>query len=211
MAARKVITEEDVLSIKAGGTLQVSTNSIITPSAIDRANANKIKIVAAEDPKKKIVALGADHAGFDRKEQIKKWIAELGYEVRDFGTHDTNPVDYPDFAFAVAMAVARGECHFGIVIDGAGIGSCMAANKVPGIRAAMCYDEATAKNSREHNFANVLTLGARLIDEATTRHIVNSWLVTGYGEERHARRVHKITQYEEKLRGKDVVVKELSS
>jgi ribose 5-phosphate isomerase B len=130
------------------------------------------------------------------KEQLKVLLAELGYRFRDFGTFSTEAVDYPDFAHAVARAVADGLCDLGIMVDGAGIGSCMTANKVPGVRAALCYDEATARNSREHNFANVLTLGGRMLTAEQMRQVVRTWLATEVGEERHRKRVAKITTIE---------------
>ena len=120
----------------------------------------------------------------------------LGYEVVDCGAHNTDPVDYPDIAYAVARLVADGKCANGIIVDGAGIGSCMAANKVPGVRAALCYDHATAVNSREHNHANVLTLGAGLIGTNLAKQIVTDWLATPFGPGRHAKRVDKITAIE---------------
>jgi ribose 5-phosphate isomerase B len=142
------------------------------------------------------LALGADHGGFELKEKLKVRLADQGHSILDCGTHSANSVDYPDFAYAVAQLVAEQAVDYGIVIDGAGIGSCMAANKVPGIRAAMCYDEATAKNSREHNHANVLTLGARMISEETAEAIVAVWLATPFGPDRHAKRVEKIMAIE---------------
>src|SRR6185369_9637017 len=119
-----------------------------------------------------------------------------GCEFTDHGTNSTQPVDYPDFAQAVALAVARGSSDLGIMIDGAGIGSCMVANKVAGVRAAMCYDEASARNSREHNGANVLTLGGRMISVDKMREIVRAWLATELTEDRHRRRVEKIDAIE---------------
>jgi RpiB/LacA/LacB family sugar-phosphate isomerase len=145
------------------------------------------------------VAIGADHGGFSLKEDLKAYLRDLGYEPVDCGTSGTEAVDYPDFALAVAGLVAQGNARFGIVIDGAGIGSCMAANKVPGVRAAMCYDQATALNSREHNNANVLTLGAGLIGANLARQIVKTWLETPFGGGRHARRVDKITDIERRF------------
>ena len=136
--------------------------------------------MAACRPQRRI-AIGADHGGYSLKESLKPHLAELGYEVVDCGTHNSDPVDYPDIAYAVARLVADGTCANGIIIDGAGIGSCMAANKVPGVRAALCYDHATAVNSREHNHANVLTLGAGLIGASLARQIVTDWLATPYG------------------------------
>lgn len=140
----------------------------------------------------KVVAVGADHGGFRMKEMLKAHLQANGYEVIDCGTHSTDSVDYPDYARAVAVKVAEGSAWRGIVVDGAGIGSCMAANKVQGVRAAMCYDHATAFNSREHNNANVLTLGAGLIGDNLAKQIVDTFLTTAFGGGRHARRVDKI-------------------
>jgi ribose 5-phosphate isomerase B len=142
------------------------------------------------------VALGADHGGYPLKEKLKAYLAEQGYQVIDCGTNSEEAVDYPDFAWAVANLVREGKAWRGIIIDGAGIGSCMVANKVPGVRAALCYDHATAINSREHNNANVLTLGAKLISDSLARQIVNTWLTTLFGGGRHARRVDKIMAVE---------------
>ncbi len=144
----------------------------------------------------KVVAIGADHGGFALKGELKLYLQGNGYEVLDLGTHSTEAVDYPDLAEAVARKVASGEAWRGIVIDGAGIGSCMAANKIDGVRAAMCYDYATAVNSREHNDANVLTLGAGLIGPALAKQIANTWLLTEFGGGRHAKRVEKIIALE---------------
>jgi len=138
------------------------------------------------------IAIGADHGGFRLKERIGFRLREAGRDVVDCGTDSTESVDYPDFALAVARKVASGECSEGIVVDGAGIGSAMVANKVPGVRAALCYDLSSARNSREHNHANVLTLGAGLIGEALAWQIVEEWLATPWAEGRHARRVEKI-------------------
>jgi ribose 5-phosphate isomerase B len=142
------------------------------------------------------IALAADHGGYTLKENLKPFLQEQGYQVDDCGTHSTESVDYPDFAYIVAKKVSDGEAWRGIIIDGAGIGSCMVANKVPGVRAAMCYDHATALNSREHNNANVLTLGAGMIEASLARQIVLTWLNTKFGGGRHARRVDKIMNIE---------------
>jgi ribose 5-phosphate isomerase B len=142
------------------------------------------------------IAIGADHGGFPLKERIAFKLKEAGWEVVDCGTDSHQAVDYPDFAHAVARKVADGECRWGIVIDGAGIGSSMAANKVPGVRAALCYDLSSARNSREHNHANVLTLGAGLIGEGLAWQIVDEWLSTEWAGGRHARRVAKIDAIE---------------
>ncbi len=145
------------------------------------------------------LAIGADHGGYQLKETLEAFLKEQGYTVTDCGTHSTDSVDYPDFAYAVARLVSTGAVSAGIIIDGAGIGSSIAANKVPGVRAALCYDYATAVNSREHNHANVLTLGAGLIGPSLARQIVHTWLNTGYGGDRHARRVQKITAIEQRF------------
>jgi len=145
----------------------------------------------------RIIAMGADHGGFPLKENLKAYLQELGYQVDDCGTYSTESVDYPDFALAVATKVSDGAAWRGIMIDGAGIGSCMAANKVPGVRAALCYDHATAVNSREHNAANVLTLGAGLIGPNLARQITLTWLKTDFAAGRHTLRVSKIMNIEQ--------------
>ncbi len=144
----------------------------------------------------KVVAIGADHGGFPMKENLKAFLEEKGFKVIDCGTNSTDSVDYPDFARAVAEQVASGSAWRGVMIDGAGIGSCMAANKVSGVRAAMCYDYATAFNSREHNNANLLTLGAGLIGPNLAKQILTTFLETEFGGDRHARRVDKIMEIE---------------
>ena len=144
----------------------------------------------------RVIALGADHGGYELKAQLSGHLRDWGYEVLDLGTNTSAPVDYPDFAEAVAKAVTRGDAVCGIVIDSAGIGSAMAANKVPGARAALCYDKATARNSREHNDANVLSLGARFLPPESAREILAVWLQTPFAGGRHQRRVDKIRAIE---------------
>lgn len=156
----------------------------LTPKGVDQST----------NQKSLVVVIGTDHGGVDLKEILKKYLIENGYDVIDVGTHTKESVDYPDIAFSVAELVAEGKAWRGVIIDGAGIGSCMAANKVPGVRAAMCYDYATAVNSREHNNANVLTLGAGLIGINLAKQILITWLTTEFGGGRHARRVDKITK-----------------
>jgi len=155
-----------------------------------------VQTPSTPDATRKVVAIGTDHGGVDLKALLKADLVELGYEVIDCGTDTKEAVDYPDIALAVAQYVASGKAWRGVVIDGAGIGSCMAANKVPGIRAALCYDYATAVNSREHNDANVLTLGAGLIGVSLAKQILKTWLATEYGGGRHAKRVDKIMAIE---------------
>jgi RpiB/LacA/LacB family sugar-phosphate isomerase len=147
------------------------------------------------------VAIGCDHGGLEMKMKLIPVIEGLGYTCIDCGCDSIESVDYPDYAHDVARRVGAHECQWGIVIDGAGIGSCMTANKVPGVRAAMCYDISTARNSREHNHANVLSLGAGLIGFGLASQIVESWFATEWGGTRHARRVAKITAIEKNYCG----------
>ena len=149
------------------------------------------------DPK--AIALGADHGGYKMKEMLKGHLASAGYQIIDCGTDSTESVDYPDFARAVAEKVSSQTAWRGIIVDGAGIGSCMTANKVNGVRAAMCHDHATAVNSREHNDANVLTLGAGLLGVNQVKLIVKTWLETPFGGGRHTGRVNKIMEIEKKF------------
>jgi ribose 5-phosphate isomerase B len=147
---------------------------------------------------RQVVAIGADHGGLALKEVLKGEVAAMGYDVQDLGTHGQEAVDYPDFAQAVAQAVASGAAWRGIMIDGAGIGSCIVANKVPGVRAGMAYDLSSAINGREHNDTNVLTLGAGLIGASLAKQIVKTWLGTDFGGGRHAGRVDKIKAVEKR-------------
>ncbi|MDX2030931.1 MAG: RpiB/LacA/LacB family sugar-phosphate isomerase [Blastocatellia bacterium] len=199
-SVKNVITEADVRDLAAGATLLVREEAIITPAAQDLIRERGIEVrrraARVASGARRIVAVASDHGGFAMKERLKRHLEELGYAPRDFGTFSEEAVDYPDYAHAVAKAVADGACDLGIVIDGAGIGSCMTANKVPGVRAAMCYDTATARNSREHNYANVLTLGGKMISDDAMREIVAVWLATPEGEDRHGRRVAKIMAVE---------------
>jgi len=144
----------------------------------------------------KIVALGADHGGYEMREILRKYLTELGFDVKDMGAYNKEPVDYPDFAHEVARLVGTGKAWRGIMIDGAGIGSCIVANKVHGVRAGMAYDLSSAMNSREHNDTNVLTLGAGLIGINLAKQIVKTWLETEFGGGRHASRVAKIMEVE---------------
>jgi ribose 5-phosphate isomerase B len=145
----------------------------------------------------KKVAIGSDHGGFALKEILKRAIAEdLGWAVHDCGTHSTEAVDYPDYAAAVAREVASGRCARGIVVDAAGIGSSMAANKIAGVRCALCHDDATTVNAREHNDANVLALGARVVHRGLATRLVRLFLATPFGGGRHERRVQKIMALE---------------
>jgi ribose 5-phosphate isomerase B len=144
----------------------------------------------------RVVAIGADHGGFELKEMLKAELNGMGFDVRDVGAYNKDAVDYPDFAHEVARLVSNGKAWRGIMIDGAGIGSCIVANKVPGVRAGMAYDYSSAVNSREHNDTNVLTLGAGLIGVSLAKQIVKVWLTTEFGGGRHVPRVDKIKAVE---------------
>ena len=192
---RAHVSEEEVRALVAAVLAEMTTGepALLRPGAQDPvmgSGGDRSGSPGAE------VAVGADHGGYRLKERIVADLRERGFEVHDCGTGSTESVDYPDFAHAVARLVADGGCRFGIVGDGAGIGSCMVANKVPGIRAATCWDLSSARNSREHNHANVLVLGAGLIGESLALEIVQAWLQTPWGGDRHARRVEKITEIE---------------
>lgn len=167
-------------------------------SSTAASQSKQVSVTGDSANKNRRIAIAADHGGYSMKEDLKPFLQKQGYQVDDCGTHSSESVDYPDFAYAVAIKVSSGEAWRGIIIDGAGIGSCMVANKVDGVRAAMCYDHATALNSREHNNANVLTLGASMIDTTLARQIVLTWLNTNFGAGRHARRVDKIMDIEKK-------------
>jgi len=146
------------------------------------------------------IVIASDHGGFALKAQLAALLTELGHETVDFGTHSEAPVDYPDFAFLVAAAVAAGEAERGIIVDGAGIGSSIVANKVPGVRAALCNDLFAARNAREHNDANVLTLGGRIIGIGLATEIVKVFLTQPFAQ-RHQPRIDKITEFERDLYG----------
>ena len=218
----RVVTERDVRRAVSDGTREIDiTGAVVTPSARDVAarvgvalkgakvaekssermsqggqqhssSALSVDVTPVPKAARLAVAVGADHGGIGLRDAIAGRLRELGHAMTDYGTTGTGAVDYPDYAVAVARAVASGAAQIGIMVDGAGIGSCMAANKVPGVRAAMCYDVTTAQNAREHNNANVLTLGGGLIGSRLALAIVETFLATGFGGGRHAGRVAKI-------------------
>lgn len=199
-SSKLVITEDDVRGLDEGSVLRINEAARLTPLAADIVNDKKIQLVHRTSrhgsKSARLIAVGADHGGYKMKEELKKLLNELGHRVHDFGTNSEDAVDYPDFAHAVAHDVADGGSDVGIIIDGAGIGSAITANKVPGVRAAACYSVALAKNSREHNGANVLTLGSKSITNAEMREIVSAWLATELTEDRHRKRVAKIEAIE---------------
>jgi ribose 5-phosphate isomerase B len=214
---KPLITAADLGRVPQNGDLAITDDTLVTPLAREEAERRGItfriasaharerepsssaaSVESSSEKSARIVAIGADHGGFELKQQLKDHLRDWGYQVLDLGTDSEEAADYPDFAEAVGNAVARGEARLGIVLDSAGIGSSIAANKVPGVRAALCYDRATARNSREHNDANVLTLGAKLIAPEAAREIVALWLSTPFAGGRHQRRVDKIRSIEER-------------
>src|SRR5687767_15259830 len=138
------------------------------------------------------IAIGSDHAGYRYKSMLVRHLAALGHDVVDFGTSSTDPVDYPDFVHPAATAVASGHCERGIVLGGSGNGEAMAANRHPGVRCALCWNEESARLARSHNDANMISLGARMISEDLAKRIVDVWLVTPFDGERHVRRIQKL-------------------
>jgi ribose 5-phosphate isomerase B len=203
-SSKLVITEDDVRGLEDGARLRIAEGARLTPLAADIVREHGIELIRRVprrgSGKTKMVAVGADHGGYRMKEELKAYLLEQGHRVLDYGTNSEDAVDYPDLAHAVARAVADSQADVGIVIDGAGVGSAMTANKVPGVRAAACYSVAVAKNSREHNDANVLTLGSKTITSAEMREIVHAWLGTEISEDRHRKRVAKIEAVERQYR-----------
>jgi len=149
------------------------------------------------------VAIGSDHRGFHAKEYLKRILAQMGHEVLDFGTPSDGPTDYPDYALPVAQAVAAGRAERGVLLCGSGIGMCMTANKVHGVRAALCHDELTAEMSRRHNDANVLCLGGDLLGEELMRRMLEIWMATDFDGGRHERRIRKVMQVEAAVPGEE--------
>lgn len=205
----EIITETDARVLDRGETVMLARGGHITPLAADTLKERRVTVVregqapesaAALVPKADIrsVAVASDHTGLALRSTIVAFLRGRGLAVNDLGTHTPDPVDYPDVAASVADVVARGEADVGIVIDGAGIGSAMAANKVKGIRAVMATTETIARYSREHNGANVLTLGATLVTPDEAKAIVTTWLTTAMREPRYIARLAKIKIIEER-------------
>jgi len=207
-----IITEADARTLDIGATVELTPGGHVTPLAKDTLATRRVTVVPAGsfDPALppdlapvadiRRVAIGNDHTGIAVKRALLGHLRGRGLAVLDLGTDTTDPVDYPDVAGAVATTVARGEADAGIVIDGAGIGSAIAANKVRGIRAAMCPNETIARYSREHNGANVMTLGSSLLDSPDVAiRIVDTWLGTPMREARYIRRLLKIRRMEERF------------
>jgi ribose 5-phosphate isomerase B len=201
-----IITETDARTLERGSTVALSPRGHITPLAVDTLRERRITVLRnvveanleSLAPVKDIrsLAIGSDHSGVNLKAALRDHLRHRGLSVLDIGTEGSDPVDYPDIAAQVARLVARREVHAGIVIDGAGIGSAIAANKIAGARAAVCGDKTLARYSREHNGANVLALGATLVSVEDAKAIVDTWIGTPMGEARYIRRLAKISALE---------------
>lgn len=209
---KKLITEEDILKLIKDGKQEVvvTPDTIITPSALDRVRSSKLQIISnSNDTSSKVnsiqssevktIAIGSDHTGFDIKKILVAYLKEKGYNVLDVGTNNKDSCDYPDYALEVAMQRLNNNCERGIMIDATGIPSAIVINKLPGIRAATCYNEFSAKSAREHNNACVLCVGAKSLGEETIKSIVGVFLKTPFAGGRHQKRLDKITAIEEKL------------
>lgn len=199
-SAKNLITEDDLRGLEPGSRLRVAENAKFTALAEDIVRERGIELIRKTSrqntTKIRSIAVGADHGGYRYKEQLKNFLTDLGLNVRDFGTETEDAVDYPDFAHAVAKAVGGRQVDIGIIIDGAGIGSAMTANKIPNVRAAACYSPTLAKNAREHNGANILTLGAGQNSFDEIKKIVEAFISTEISEDRHKKRVGKIEAVE---------------
>lgn len=193
---REVVSADCLAETPAGGAFQVPDGAAVTPLAREQAAQRGVRLVERSRGAARSIAVGADHAGFALKADVLARLRELGHRVLDVGAPDDRPTDYPDYARAVAEAVAAGQSELGIVVDAAGVGSAIAANKVPGVRAATCADPATAAGAREHAHANVLALGARALERTTALEIVRAFLAAEPAGGRHARRVAKVTDLE---------------
>ena len=222
---KRLITEAEVLASVARGahTIPIDDETVITPSARDAAVHHRVEFsrgIPSGGLRKTvepfvvtppgdvhgpnattIIALGSDHGGFQLKQVIKSYVGGMGYSIADVGTTSEEACDYPDFAYAVASLVASGQATRGIMIDAVGVASAIVANKVPGIRAVPCCSEFVARSSREHNDANVLTLGGRVLGAEVAKSIVKVWLETWFGGGRHLSRVQKIADIERKFGG----------
>ena len=206
MKSFDIITEADARTLEIGSSVTLKTGGHVTPLAADTLKARRITVLSgvadasldglAPVANIKSIAIGSDHSGVALKKELRDYLRHKGLSVLDIGTEGSDPVDYPDIAAQVARLVARKEVDAAIVIDGAGIGSTIAANKIAGVRAAMCTDKTLARYSREHNGANVLALGATLISIDDAKAIVDTWLATPMGEARYIRRLAKIRALE---------------
>jgi ribose 5-phosphate isomerase B len=206
MKTFEIITEADARVLDIGSSVVLKAGGHVTPLAADTLRARRITVMSGTAEASldglapvadiKSIAIGSDHSGVALKAKLRDHLRQRGLSVLDIGTEGTEPVDYPDIAAQVARLVARKEVDAAIVIDGAGLGSAIAANKIAGVRAAMCTTPTLARYAREHNGANVLTLGATLLSVEDAKAIVETWISTPMGEARYIRRLAKIRALE---------------
>ena len=203
---KRAVTENEILKLLKSGAKEIviSENDILTPLAIDRIRHAGIEVKRGKENsnsnilgKVKLI-IGSDHTGVKAKKILVEHLKKNTFEVTDIGTYNEDSVDYPDIAFNVASRVALNEFNYGIIIDATGFPSAITANKIPGIRAATCYNEFSSKSSREHNNANVLVLGAKALGDETLKAITDVWLSSKFLGDRHQRRLDKIKAIEEK-------------
>jgi ribose 5-phosphate isomerase B len=217
--AKKLISEQTIIeSAKKGEkTLMFDAASIITDAAKDRAKQLGVRLeqrknspattpseataAGSSSRAKEVIAIGSDHGGYQMKEALKPFVEGLGFKIVDLGTYTEEACDYPDYAYAVARMVSLGDASRGIMIDAVGTASAIVANKLDGIRAACCFNEFSSQSSREHNNANVLTLGGRVHGIELAKAIVKVWLQTDFGGGRHQKRLDKIEEIEKRRRG----------
>ncbi len=204
---KKLITENDIIQAARAGNnkLYVEGEYLITPLAKDAMRDYKVEITLKaieeeinSEPLKRI-SIGSDHTGFALKKKLKEYVAGLGYDIIDVGTNSEASCDYPDYAMAVANPIIKREVDFGIMIDASGNPSAMTMNSIPGIRAAVCYNEFTAWSAKAHNNANAITIGAKAIGEEAAKFIIKKLVETEYEGGRHQKRLDKISELESKL------------
>lgn len=211
MANKKVITEIDIINLLRRGKykFEISGNEIFTPAALDKIKENSVELIKIDGKKsilelseknlaKRKLVIGSDHTGYKIKQILIQLLKSQGFEILDVGTDNENSCDYPDFAIKVAEEIKNGNADFGILIDATGIPSAITANKIPGIRAATCYNEFSAQSSREHNNSNVLVIGAKTLGEESIKSVLSVWLNSVFLGERHQKRLDKISDVEKK-------------
>ena len=205
--ANKLITEEYIKKVIASGSREIviEKGTVLTPLAKDRILHSGLKVVSSSANSSELtsnrqlkICIGSDHTGVKMKKILFDYLKSKGFDLIDIGPFTEDAVDYPDTAFKVAQSVVSGEVNFGIILDATGIPSAITANKIPGIRAATCYNEFSARSSREHNDANIMVVGARALGEETIKSIADVWLSSKFLGDRHQKRLDKIKAIEEK-------------
>lgn len=204
---KKAVTELEILKLIKSGAKEIviSKDDLLTPLALDRIRHSGLKVIrggntiSEQSDSRRRILIGSDHTGVRMKKIVVEFLKSKSYNVLDIGAYNEDPVDYPDIALNVAVRIVNKEFDLGILLDATGIPSAISANKVPGIRAATCYNEFSAKSSREHNDSNILVLGAKALGEETIKSIVDVWLKSSFLGDRHQRRLDKINTIEDKF------------